>query len=439
MTRRIMILLVCFLVTVLLLTGCLGASTPVHEDLDLLVKKIKAVHPLGRTGFPQEFYDTVHWAEIEYKKGLNSAESISVLTRVLASVGDAHTTAHHGVSSGLALNLPLLWLEDGLYVGNQTEKLHQGDKIVRIGDLSTEDIFEQLKLYISAENLYWLRVKGESDLQCEALLRSLGLVNSDDTVTLEYISINTKDLQRVELPLEPYELGKTLARNPTRAKQGWQIDEEHSLGYFYLDVCTTDQVYKQALKAFFTAVKDKGIGNIAVDLRHNGGGNSLATNEFLRYIDISRYRSYSHEMRIKGWINVRLNLNQAGKIYRSNKVHSNLAFSGRVFILTSNQTFSAANWFVTVFHDNALATVVGEPIGNSPSAYGNMSTSTLPTSGLRFSVSMSSFERPNPAYDPQDSLYPHIYVATTMEDILAGRDPQLDVVKAIINGYRKNK
>ena len=431
MDKRITVLFVWVIAAAVLLCGCQKISSSTHEDLAFLVKTVQAVHPMGRTGFPQSFHDTIQWAEAEMNRDLTHSEMVSTLTKVLVSLGDAHTAFHYDLAAGDAIDLPLLWLEDGLYVGKGTDVLRQGDKVVSMGGRSTENLLEELQLYVPAENIYWVRVRGEEALQRETMLRSLGLVKPNNTVTVEYTSVASNELCRIELALQPYVPAITQARNPVRPNRGWHVDEELSLGYFFFDTCTIDEGYKRALNTFFSAVKDRDIKNIAVDLRHNSGGNSLATTEFLKYIDTSRYRTYAHVLRIRGLVNIPLN--RIGKVYRRNRAYADLVFSGRVFILTSPQTFSAANWFATVFHDNNLATLVGEPIGNSPSAFGNtLKKYVLPTSQLSFSVSMSHFVRPDPTYDPQDSLYPHITVPTTMEDILAGRDPQLDAIKEII-------
>jgi len=55
----------------------------------------------------------------------------------------------------------------------------------------------------------------------------------------------------------------------------YKIDKEDSLGIFTLNRCEMSAEYTDRLSEFFSAVRDNNIGNIAVDLRSNGGGTKM--------------------------------------------------------------------------------------------------------------------------------------------------------------------
>ncbi len=81
----------------------------------------------------------------------------------------------------------------------------------------------------------------------------------------------------------------------------YKIDKEDSLGIFTLNRCEMSAEYTDRLSEFFSAVRDNNIGNIAVDLRSNGGGTTEVINEFLRYINISDYKLFGGtDIRIGG-------------------------------------------------------------------------------------------------------------------------------------------
>ena len=167
----------------------------------------------------------------------------------------------------------------------------------------------------------------------------------------------------------------------------YKIDKENSLGVFTLNRCEMSQEYTDRLLEFFGAVRDNNIGNIAVDLRSNGGGTTEVINEFLRYINISDYK-------LVGGMDIR----NGGKLisYRDeitpNKPVDN-AFDGRVYVLTSQYTFSSAMVFATVIQDNGIGKVIGETPGNMPTAYGDKRGFQLPESKLVLSVSYKKFYR----------------------------------------------
>ena len=98
-------------------------------------------------------------------------------------------------------------------------------------------------------------------------------------------------------------------------------------------------------------------------------------------------------------------------------------FTGNVFVLIGNPTFSAGNWIAVVFYDNGLGTVIGEPTGNAPSSVGDMISFQLPNTGFILGVSYKYFARPDPSNDPQDSLYPHVLANMTRDDLIKDSDP----------------
>lgn len=167
----------------------------------------------------------------------------------------------------------------------------------------------------------------------------------------------------------------------------YKIDKENSLGVFTLNRCEMSAEYTDRLSEFFSAVRDNNIGNIAVDLRSNGGGTTEVINEFLRYINISDYKLF-------GGTDIRFGRNLIS--YRDeitpNK-HVENAFDGKVYVLTSQYTFSSAMNFATVIQDNGIGKVIGEMPGNMPTAYGDKRGFQLPESKLVLSVSYKKFYR----------------------------------------------
>lgn len=55
----------------------------------------------------------------------------------------------------------------------------------------------------------------------------------------------------------------------------YDIDEEKNLAILTLTACNYQQVYIDCVSQMFAEVKQMKIKNVAVDLRGNGGGNSL--------------------------------------------------------------------------------------------------------------------------------------------------------------------
>ena len=74
------------------------------------------------------------------------------------------------------------------------------------------------------------------------------------------------------------------------------------------------------------------------------------------------------------------------------------------------------------------AVLVGTPTGGKPNSYGDVSTFSLPNSGLQVGYSTKYF-RLREGEDPP-SVAPEVTVETTLADVRSGRDPLLEAAAA---------
>lgn len=70
-----------------------------------------------------------------------------------------------------------------------------------------------------------------------------------------------------------------------------------------------------------------------------------------------------------------------------------MIFGGSLYILTSYYTFSSAMDFTQYITDNSLGTVIGEPCGNSPNSFGEITVFKCPYSKIAFQVSTKKWRR----------------------------------------------
>lgn len=174
---------------------------------------------------------------------------------------------------------------------------------------------------------------------------------------------------------------------------GYDIDRQSSIGIFTLNECVLNNEYKKTLESFFDEVRENDISAVAVDLRENGGGNSLVINEFFRYLDVEGYSVF-------GSTDIRSGnrLKSYKEEYERNRGVKE-PFSGEVYVLTSNLTFSSAMNFAVAVSDNGIGKVIGEMPGNMPTHYGDKLTFQCPDSGLLISVSYKKFHRADSTKD----------------------------------------
>ena len=167
----------------------------------------------------------------------------------------------------------------------------------------------------------------------------------------------------------------------------YDIDEQKSLAVLTLSKCVYNKIYIDCVEDMFTEVKQKNIKNVAVDLRGNGGGNSLVGNEFVKYLPAESYFDGPFDWRW-GFITFHGNGMEI-----KNERYKDLTFEGDVYILTDNESFSAAKDFAMLIQDNNLGKVVGEPPANSVNGYGDITNFYLSNTGLFVQISTKKWYR----------------------------------------------
>ena len=105
-------------------------------------------------------------------------------------------------------------------------------------------------------------------------------------------------------------------------------------------------------------------------------------------------------------------------------------FGGKVFLLTSHETFSAGVVFAAAFQYNKMGTVVGQETGGRIAFLSDPKEVELPNSKLRAQMPIAMIVLPGK--DPDRGVIPDIEVEYTPEDYMNKRDKDLETVKELI-------
>lgn len=344
------------------------SSEQAQKDLKYVYDTVRAKHPLFLIddGAEKRFGDVY----IKLRRELMDKDSVTVnelwekSAELVCTLDDAHT---------------IVTVSGTEYVngGNEISKAYNDGTLVSIDGISADSMKEHFKKVFPCEP----QVSFYADYMFGVVLEYgswLTLLGADVSDGIDVVfGENAKHFDMTDEPPERKQLELC----------SYKIDKENSLGIFTLNRCEMSAEYTDRLSEFFGAVRDNNIGNIAVDLRSNGGGTTEVINEFLRYINISDYKLFGGtDIRIGG------NLISYRDEITPNKPVDN-AFDGRVYALTSNYTFSSAMDFATVIQDNGIGKVIGETPGNMPTAYGDKLGFQLPESKLLLGVSYKKFYR----------------------------------------------
>jgi C-terminal processing protease CtpA/Prc len=332
----------------------------------------------------KEKYESI-LKDLEHTDRITTTTVWKAIQRLLASMKDAHTTSY--------------WVSKDIhylkYIRDHREK---GDQLVKINGLSLEKLFESKKEYFSYELESWAMSQLGSYLCYAEGLIFLDIdVSNGVTYTYDNNGVETDYIYHLTdfVTNEEYEQyyatkNKDSSESETDSEQSfvyYNLDKDASLGVLTIDSCNYNQEYRNTVKNFFTDVKANNIQHIAVDLRENGGGNSLVADEFIKYLNVDKYYGGASNWRL-GFLDISFDNNT-----NVNDKKSELLFYGDVYVLTSVDTFSSAMMFTEMIQDNQLGKIVGEIPGENPNGYGDVSVFKTPNAKIYLQISTKEFTR----------------------------------------------
>lgn len=387
-------------------TPAADALTPEQwaKDLDFLAAELPKKHKnLFHKISESEFRE-----QVEALKGnlpsLDRSETMVGLMRIIASVGDSHTSLGYRPRQGIPLML--YWFKDGISVLNTTPEykdiLH--GRITALGGKPIEDIIPVLAELIPHENDAQVRNRLPNILADTEVLYGAGVIPSPDVASLTVLTaerrIVTLNLAPVPFSTKPDwivdtsdESNAPLYLKNRRLYYWFEILPESRTLFFKYNSCQNmkGRPFDKFVGTLFDAAEAGEAGKIVIDLRHNGGGNSAVFAPFLAEL----------------------------------KKRPALCRQGGVYVLVGRRTFSSAILNALDLKKETPAVFAGEPTGGKPNHYGEVQKFLLPQSGLAVTYSVKYFEvvEGDPA-----SLVPDILVEPTLADYLRKSDPVLERV-----------
>jgi len=403
-----------------------------REDLRAYDHQMRATHLDLFNSMSEEEYEAA-LADLDRRlPEFERHEIIVELGRITSMVDDGHTTlwlTPNNQNGFHQVPILLYWLQDGLYVLG-VEKQHAaavGGRVIRVGNVSVEEAMARVAPLVPRDNQMGVLALSPRYLEIPEVLDALGITESitgatyvvetqggtEVTVTLDAIP----DGWLPRLGTRPYVIPTSADRvemvygrgTPDRPQPMYLSDPGNRFWYEWLDDSRTLYVQLNAIlnkddesmEAFFERVFEQAdtrpIDRLVIDLRFNGGGNNFNNFPVIRGI-VRRHQ-----------------IDEPGKL----------------FVITSRHTFSAAGHLVTYLERQTDAIFVGEPTGASPNHYGDAGLVELPNSGLRARASEIYWQNSLPSrFDTRDWTPPEISAPLSIDDYLTGRDPAMEAILA---------
>lgn len=387
---------------------CFTRQQVIH-DINFVINTIKKWHVGCLNGIPEE---VLKQKELEIKnlsEKTNLVEEWRIISRILAKLHDAHSIAlPPKFLYGSRLPFDVEFNDNKFFC---TSGEFKNAEITEINGIKIFDIYENFKLNFSCEIEEWAHVNffRSTTFFTKSTLAKAG-VNTFKPVEVTFHKGSEIKTQKFEfVPIEFESI-------PSLPFVSYKIDKNNSVGIFTLNECRFNEEYTNEVDKFFTDVAANNVKNVVVDLRRNTGGSSQVTEYFAKYLkNLKNIKMKKYEERIDGKIQM-FQIKYTPDELKKFQAEKNL-FSGKVFILTSNVTFSSGMLFARDFSDNNLATLVGEVPGNSPTSFGDIFNHKYytPNSKLEFNTTYKKFYRPYSTKDP-NKLIPDVQV--TAKDAL---------------------
>ncbi|MFC2167288.1 peptidase S41, partial [Acidobacteriota bacterium] len=324
------------------------------------------------------------------------------LARIVASLGDAHTSLFIKMTVGIPFSLQ--WFEDGLFVMNTIKEYEDilYCKLVKINDHPIEKVTEVIKGVISHENEAQIWKYIPYYLTLADVLAAANIMENMEYGEFTFENKRGTYFSRVIESMsdlsqfKPIVSGKSQENLPRYQKlknvfYDFEYFDEYDTLYFLYNSCRQikDKPFKDFVAEMFDEIDKHQIKCLVIDLRNNGGGNSGIFAPFL------------HELK------KRPHLNQKDKL----------------FVILGRSTFSSAVLNAIQLQNQTEATFVGEPTGGKPNHFGEVKQFILPNSKLIISYSTKYFTS---SKRDTDSFYPDVSISLSLDDYLANKDPALE-------------
>ena len=357
------------------------------EDFDYAMKYLNRLHPLTMDGMPAEAEAKAEQVrkEISERESIPTYELSREIESVFALFGDGHTHSDEDYAEPHSMKYSYLMKKDGyVCVGINGERF-EDFLVTHPGLISYEtESYGVLLLKTRVSTLEGLRYLGV-DLSGEITYNYV----AEDGTTKDVVVTAEDFLAKDEwYDFTEEQTGVDLRTKDEKNEEfvHYEIDEENDLAVLTLNSCRYNALYRKTLAEMFHEIREKGIKNVAVDLRNNGGGSSLVADEFISYLDTEAYMSWSCEYRLHYF-----EIPYEQELCTNRRKED--VFDGNVYLLTSAASYSAAMDFAMLIQDNGLGTIVGEPCGNLPASYGEIVGYRLPNSGIYMQVSTKAWHR----------------------------------------------
>ncbi|TAE61809.1 MAG: peptidase S41 [Bacteroidetes bacterium] len=412
------------------------SPTAYREDLDQLAETLLKVHPNALKFITEtDFRKVVAQKKALITEKTTYGEFMWHCSEIVASVHCSHTDISRFFVENemlpLALRFPILTrvVDQRLYVIdplNNTGKIQVKEEIVSINGVAVDKLLADIYLHIPAQGYIQTTQQHVFNMRSTMLIPyalgfpetyTLMLKGSDRPVTLNKAEGNINPPGNPiypcldELCLEFSDDAQTAVMSIT------------TFNYYPFD---RFDVFKEFVDKSMAELQDKGVKNLILDLRWNGGGSQVASIHLLRYLARKPFVYFSR-VEFEG---------KTGKIEGEEVIAPfENRYKGKLYVMIDGLGNSTTGHFMSLVKVLKLGTIVGEELGSNQFCSAGQKVCRLRHTKLEYYVANNTHVSSATSLPDERGILPDHYVAQSIEDYLS----QTDRVKAYTLQLAKQK
>lgn len=402
------------------------------DDLDQLGKRLAEVHPNVFKFISEEDF----WLLIEEKKSLVTdqmtfGEFMWECREIIASVNCSHTSVgrfnpeNEMLDTSLTFPLQTRWINDRLFVIDPLDnagKVALKDEILAINERPVFDLMRDIYKRIPSQGYvettkkhffntwsakmipyaldfptsYTIRVQGKENPivldqggDAKAIFRDPSIVPCEDNLCLEILEDSKTAVMTIS-----------------------------SFNYYPWNNLTDFQDFADNS---FKEIEERGIENLIIDVRFNGGGSSESSIHLLRYLIDEAFIYFS----VAGF---------EGKQHKEEgekmQIPFENRFTGKCYFIIDGRGNSTTGHFMSMVKKYNLGTIVGEELGSNQFCSAGQTICRLANTKLLYYVANNTHITTATSLPDEKGILPDHYVTQSIDDYLN----KVDAVKAYTIG-----
>lgn len=435
-----------------------------HPSLDWYISKSKLQRKMDSTA-------------LLLNKNMTERAFYQVISPLIAAIHCGHTTLEPSYlyqSKGKRLPLDFIFRNGKAYIANNYTQQQEIRIGVEVLSINARPMFEILQKILPALSSDAINQQGKwASLDDDFANYYDLLIEQPDTFSLTCQDVVTEEMIDYEVPAKDDDFLREYSKNYNEEIQKRKVldfkilNESKSCmmtinSFLPLDIKNSKQKFKKFLQQSFKTIQEQKIENLIIDLRNNVGGELLYVNELFSYVTDKNYK-FVDDILVANDKNI-TQLQANG--FTKNSVHhlKNIQktdsgtfvkesfypflkfqkpkkrnFKGKIYILISKKTFSAASFCASLFYAYQRATLIGEETSGGANGLsgGGFITIELPETNLQLEVPIERWSKHIADYPYKNrGIVPQYFFLPSLEDVFNQKDTTIDFVLALIKNQK---